>query len=100
ISGPGTTPTTNADIFISGVLAATTGSISIDAAHQISISANQIAGTDITFHDSALLTNDVGLTAGRDVTFVGAVNDDGSLPTSSNLTITAGRDIAFYGNIG
>src|SRR5205807_2197338 len=96
ISGPGTTPTTNADIFLNGIETAITGSISIDSAHSIDISSNQNAGIDITMHDAVLLTGNASATAGRDVLFDGTVDDDGIAATQSNLTITASRDVAFY----
>ena len=100
ISGSGTTPTTNADIFVNGVVTTTTGSITVDSAHSIDISANLNAGLDILLREGVLLTGDVAAVAGRDVIFNGTIDDDAAAATSSNLTITASRDIAFYGNIG
>ena len=81
--------TTTADIIIDGRQTATAGSITVDASRSILLSADQVAGLDIVFKDAVLLTDDLLLTAGRDVTFEQTLDDEGEGLTPANLTITA-----------
>ena len=85
---------------IDGRQTATAGSITVDSSRSILLCADQVSGLDIVFQDAVLLTDDLALTAGRDVTFQQTLDDEGNASTPANLTITAVGDIGFYGNVG
>ena len=92
---------TSADLVIDGRQTATAGSITVDASRSILLCADQLAGLDIVFQDAVLLTDDLLLTAGRDVTFQQTLDDEGDVLTPSNLTITAvGRHRPSMGTSG
>lgn len=96
-------PSTAGDIIVDGVEVATGGSITVFANDQIFLGADQLAGTDLLFKSATLLTNDVVVAAGDDVTFDSSVDDDGSDATGSALTVTAtapGGDVLFVGSVG
>ena len=90
----------SADIVIEGVMLASTGSIDVHANDMISVCSDQFAGADILFRDDVLLTSDVLLSAGRDVTFFEKLDDDGVNSTGSDLRIAAGRNVLWIGTVG
>ena len=99
LASNGVAPVT-ADIVIDGVMTATTGTIDVNASDLIFVRSDQTAGTDILYRDDVQLTNDLALTAGRDITFFEKLDDDGVNVTGSDLAITAGRNVLFTGAVG
>lgn len=100
IGGP--TPTSNADVIVSGRMTASNGGITVASAHSIQLGADQTAHNNILFQQATLLTGDATLTstAAGNVTFQSTLSDDGNGLTTSNLLVVTAGTTKFAGIVG
>jgi len=91
----------SADILIGGSVHSSTGNIAVDAADTIRAQSTVVADAgSIDLLDPVVLTGNLQVTAGADVTFADTVNDDGLPGTPSALTVTSPGITTFAGSVG